>query len=223
MPLVSAVRSISSGSTVIGSSSMSGRDADALDRDVARLGQVLRDRELERRLVRQVGEDELHAALAEGRVADDDGAVVVLERAGHDLARARARPVDEDGERVVRLGAVAVGDLLFAPLARIAHGRDDRAVAHERVDHLRGLVEQPAGVAAQVEHEPLELAALLHVGERRLEIARRVRLELLEAHVADAAVEQLVVDGRDVDHLARQLERLACSASPPARRGGSTR
>ena len=43
------------------------RHADALDRDVARLGEVLRDRELERRLVRQVGEDELHAALAERR------------------------------------------------------------------------------------------------------------------------------------------------------------
>ena len=91
MPPVSAVRSISSGSTVIGSSSMSGVTPDALDRDVARLGQVLRDRQLERRLVGQVGEDELHAALAERRLADDDGAVVVLQRAGDDLARAGAR------------------------------------------------------------------------------------------------------------------------------------
>ena len=66
-----------------------GRDADALDGDVAR-GEVLRDGELERRLVGgDLGEDELHAALAEGLLADDDRAVVVLERAGDDLARAR--------------------------------------------------------------------------------------------------------------------------------------
>ena len=118
------------------------------------------------------GEDELHAALAERRLADDDGAVVVLERAGDDLARARARAVDEHRERVVRLGALAVRDLLFAPLARVADGGDDGPVVDELVGDLGRLIEQAARVAAQVEHEALELAALLHVGERGLEVGR---------------------------------------------------
>ncbi len=42
-----------------------GRHTGAADRDVARLGEVLRDRELQRRAIRKLGEDELRETLTE--------------------------------------------------------------------------------------------------------------------------------------------------------------
>src|SRR5205085_12088735 len=45
-------------------------------------------RELERIAAVEV-EDRLHESLAEGRLADDDGAIVILQRPGDDLARRR--------------------------------------------------------------------------------------------------------------------------------------
>ena len=76
------------------------------------------------------------------------------------LALAR-RAVHEQRDRVVRLGAVGVRDLLLAPLARVADGGDDGAVGEELVGDARRLIEQAAGVAAQIEDEALELAVLL--------------------------------------------------------------
>ena len=153
--LTSTVRSISSGSTVIGSSSTSGvTPTPWIDTSpgsvrycaIVSLSAALSGRSLE---------DELHAPLAERRLADDDGAVVVLHRAGDDLARAGRRAVHEHRDRVVGLGPLAVRDLLLAPLARVAHRGDDRPLGDELVGDPRRLIEQPAGVAAQIEHEAL--------------------------------------------------------------------
>ena len=47
-------------------------------------------------------EDGLHAALAEGRLADDGGALLVLKRAGDELRSARGVLVDEDDARLAR-------------------------------------------------------------------------------------------------------------------------
>ena len=150
-------------------------------------------------------EHELHAALAERRLADDHGAVVVLERAGDDLAGARRGAVDQDHDRVVGLGAVARRALLLAALGA-ADGGDDRAALQELVGDLRRLLEQAAGVAAQVEHQALERASFLQLGERLVQLVARARLELLEADVADARLERAVLDRLDADLLARELE-----------------
>ncbi len=115
-------------------------------------------------------------------VPDDDGAIVVLQRAGHDLARARAVAAHEDHDRV-QCGSVP------SPLARFssrpseaADGGHDDAVGEELVgDARRGLVEQAARVAAQIEHERafscpccgsvVERRVELQVGKGRLERA----------------------------------------------------
>ena len=48
----------------------------------------------------------LHERLSERRFADDQGAVVILQRAGHDLGRAGAVAIDEHDHRQVRVLAV---------------------------------------------------------------------------------------------------------------------
>ena len=82
------------------------RDADLLDRDVTR-GEVLRDGELQRGLLPRAGGvvqvvEHLHRALAEGLTPDDERALVVLERARHDLARGGGAVVHDDDERQAR-------------------------------------------------------------------------------------------------------------------------
>ena len=89
-----------------------GHDADALNRDVTR-SEILSDRELERRLIGELVEN-LDRTLAEALLADDERAVVVLERACHDLARGRALRVHQDDHRVAGLGVFARRVLLLA-------------------------------------------------------------------------------------------------------------
>ncbi len=85
----------------------------------------------------------------------NDRAIVVLERAGDDLARARARPVHEERDRIVRLSAFRMSDLVVAIFAGagVADRRDDRT-AHRGTCRRRAppAFEQASGVAAQVEN-----------------------------------------------------------------------
>ena len=86
------------------------------------------------------------------RVPDQRAALVVAERPGHDLAGARRVPVDQHGEAEVRWdrpGPRAKGDgLLVGALG----GDDRRPLGEERARDPDGLGDEPAGVAAQVEH-----------------------------------------------------------------------
>ncbi len=136
-------------------------DAHLLDGDVAR-GEVLGDGELERALVvgvpggRAELVEHLHRALAEGLLADDDRPVQVLQRAGDDLRGRGAPGVHQHRQRILVVSVVGVGALLLAlPLAQ-RDGGDDGALAEEEVRDLDGLLEEPAGVAAQVEHQALQ-------------------------------------------------------------------
>ena len=66
----------------------------------------------------------------------------------------------------MRVGVVAVvrvGALLLAQLVGQADGGDDGALDEEEVGDLDRLLEQAAGVAAQVEHQALQAAAGLRV------------------------------------------------------------
>ena len=88
--------------------------------------QVLRDGELERRLVLEVVEH-LHRALAEGLLPDDDGAVVVLERAGDDLRGRGAAAVDQHHHRIVAARCLPpCADLLLALAVALADRDDER-------------------------------------------------------------------------------------------------
>ncbi len=172
------------------------RDAHFLDGDVARR-EVLRDGQLQRALLAALAVleviEHLHAALPEALPPDDDGAVQVLQRAGHDLARARALRGDEHRHGELALAAVVAGQLGLAQRAVDADGGDDGALLDEGVAHLDGLLQEAAGVAAHVEDEPLERAAvqLLHGADGGHHVAGGGAGKSGEAHVADAVVEQL--------------------------------
>ena len=111
------------------------------------------DGEVERAAVLQ-RLDLLEDALAEGLLAHHGGAVVVAQRAGHDLGGAGRAAVNQHGHRDVGGDGAAGGvQLLLRAVAPV--GRDDQALVHEDAGHQPPLLEQPAAVAAQVEHDAL--------------------------------------------------------------------
>ena len=186
-----------------GADSDVGHDTDALNRDVAGR-EVLRHGELQRRVVLELVQD-LHRALAEALLADDQRAIVILERAGHDFARGRAHAIDQQDDGVARLGPAPLG-VLFGALARVLRGRrHDGAVVEEGVGNLHRLIEKAARVAAEVEDEPHH-ALLVQVGQGLAEVALRVALEVLDFDVADVVAEHAVLDGGNRDSGAGELD-----------------
>src|SRR5690606_40448921 len=76
------------------------------------------------------------------------------------------------------------GLLLIAHARAAAHGGDDGALLEEQVAHPDGLVEQPTGVAAQIEDQPLQplLAGVpLELAQGLLHVPGGVALEVLQA------------------------------------------
>ena len=116
-------------------------------------------------------EDGLDEALAEGGFAYDEGAVVVLQGSGDDLGGGCGVAIDEDDDGVLVGALLTVGgavDLVREGAAVL--GDDDLALLEELVGHVDGFVEEPAGVAAEVDDEALEVALGLRTcrGRRRL-------------------------------------------------------
>ena len=132
---------------------------------------------------------------------------MVLQRAGHDLAGAGALAVREHDEGVVLLGAHAYRHLRLPQLVAIADGRHDGPALHEAVGDLYGLIEQAAGVVAEVEDQAVERTPLApKVVEGDLDLIVRRVLEVADADEADAVREELVVHASDLDVGARQRE-----------------
>src|SRR5262249_60991029 len=105
-------------------------------------------------------------------------------------------------------------------LLRIAAaGRDDFAALQERVGHGDRLIEQAAGIVAQIEHEALELLRRdlrAEVGQGLLEALRGLLVELGDADVADLAAFVVGAHGAHADDVAddRDLDRLVLPFSP---------
>ena len=117
-------------------------------------------------------------------------------RSGHDLRGARAVARGQDHEGHLRVGALGLGDVVGLVAAGAAAGEDHHlALLQEQVRDREGLVEQAAGVVADVEDHRggPALHELLH---RLLELALAVGslagpaggglVEVLQAHVAHA-------------------------------------
>ena len=109
----------------------------------------------------------LHGALAVGRAADHDGASGILERGGHDLGGRGGAAVDQHHERGARGDAVARGGEILAARRMAPDRRYDRAVMDEQIGEADRLVEQPAGVAAQIEDDAGEAPAGLPLDVRQ--------------------------------------------------------
>src|SRR5690606_22950207 len=100
----------------------------------------------------------LHRTLAEGAAADDTGTAVVAERTSQYLRGAGRTGVDQHNHRRA-VQAVARGGAEGGVADRDAAARaDDAAVLEQRVGDLHGRVEQPARVAAQVDHQSAQAA-----------------------------------------------------------------
>ena len=101
-----------------------------------------------------------------------------------------------------RLGVPALAVLRVARL-----GRNHLARIEEVVGDIDGLVEQPAGIVAQVEHDAAQLVAglLLKAVDRLAQAGVGLLVELGQADIADVAV-QPAFDDLDVDDLARERD-----------------
>ena len=153
-------------------------------------------------------EDGLDEALAEGGLADDEGAVVVLQGAGDDLSGGGGVAVDQDDDGVLVGAGFAVGgavDLVGEGAAAL--GDDDLALLEKLVGDIDGLVEQAAGVVAQIEDEAVQGAGGLEVVERVAHLAAGGLHEVGDVDVADAGLEQEGdIDGVAGNLVAHQVE-----------------
>ena len=148
--------------------------------------------------------DGLHQALAEGGFAHDQGAVVILQRAGDDLRGRSGVAVDQhdDGEG---LAAVAVGGrVVLVGIGASALGDDGLALGQQVVADIDRLAQQAAGIVAQVEHQALQIAeavdGLVHLLAGGL-------LELGQMDVADAGTNLIFeIDGGVGNLVANQVE-----------------
>ena len=143
----------------------------------------------------------LHRALAVGLLADDEAALVVLDRAREDLRGGGARAIDEHDQRAfprdARLRIVEHLDAA-AGLAQL----HDRPALDEQADQARRFRQVAAAVVAQVDDQRLDalrpqfVDQAAHVAGRAAEIrvALHARLEVLvEArHRDDADLHVLV-------------------------------
>ena len=100
--------------------------------------------------------------------------------------------------------------------------RHDDAVAEKDIADLDRRGEQSAGIAAKVEHEPLQrrLVFLLQALDAPVQLHAGVGLELAEAHVRIAWLEQTTAHAGDADDLAlqRNVDRIELSFVHDAQR-----
>ncbi len=185
-------------------------DAGGLDRLAA--GRVItRGGQLHRVTVvqRQHG---LHRALAEGAAADHARALVVAQRTGQHFRGTGRTGIDQHHHRrALQQVARSRIEPCIAD-ADAAAGADDVALLEEVVGHLHGGGQQSTRVAAQIQHQALELATglllqLLHV---LLEVRPGVGLEGAQADVAIARLQQAAAHAGHADGLAGEadVERL---------------
>ena len=146
----------------------------------------------------------LDRALAEGALANDDGPVLVAQRACHDLRGAGAVAVDQDRHRVVRRCSGVLGAVLHPATRTAVHRRYDDAVGKKRIADVDGLLQVAAGVAAQIQDQALEASARLALepDQLGLQVPGDVGVEALDPDVADVAFKKLSLHRIHLDGVA---------------------
>ena len=128
-----------------------GHDTLRLDRS-ARRREVARGGERQRAMAGTERDDGLHRALAERTGADQGRPLVIMQGAGHDLRGGCRTAVDQNDERLALGEIAAVRREALGFLGPAAPGRDHLAARQERARDRDGLIEQSAGIVAEVEH-----------------------------------------------------------------------
>ena len=126
--------------------------------------------------------DRLHQSLAKGGFAHNQRAIVVLQGARDDFRR-RSRVAVDHHNNGEGFAAVAVaGGVHLVRIGAAALGDDALSLGEQMVAHLHGLAQQPAGVAAQVQHQPLQVAEAVdgfnHFVRRGLPLANHRHLHV---------------------------------------------
>src|ERR1700751_2376600 len=177
-----------------------GRDALRLDRAAGR-GEIARRGQPQRAIAGAEWNDGLHRALAERARADHRRAARILQRAGDDFRGRSRAPVDQHDDglglgEVARAGIEALRLLGVAPACRY-----DLALLQEAVGDRDRLVEQSAGIVAQVDDVALDLVAGLggKVGDRLLQAFGGLLVELGDADEADVVAFESRTHRADLD------------------------
>src|SRR5690606_36080507 len=188
------------------------RNDAAVLRAFARDAVVLADRqrELTRHADALEGEQVLHRALTEGRLADHDAALVVLDRSPEDFGGALAVAIHEYRERPRVRGRVRRIGQNVDRAARLLE-LDDRAAVDAQAAELGGLREVTAAVLAQVDDEAVDTAFGVELVEQAQDILRRARVVggalalrreiLVEARHGDDADAERARLGRHLDEV----------------------
>ena len=141
------------------------------------------------------GEDVLHKPFAVRPLADDHGAVQVLQAAADNLAGRGTLTVDEYGHRDVDiLGGHACARLdVFG--GHFPFGLHHQLVLrHPDVDNVHCLAHQSAAVAAEVEDDPFEAGVVAFQPlEGFAHVLRGVLGEFVQADISDVAVDNPAV------------------------------
>ena len=122
----------------------------------------------------------LHQAFAECVVAQNPGAVVILQGAGNDLGGAGGIAVHHHHDRIIA-AVIAVArriDMLGRSAAFVRN--DHVALGQQMIGHRNGFGQQTAGIAAQIEHQALQIV-LIQLLQRVFEFAAGGFVELLNA------------------------------------------
>ena len=150
-----------------------GRDAFGLDRAAGR-GEVPRRGQPQSPIAGTKRNDGLHRSLAERACTDDRRAPVILQSASHDLG-GRSRAAVDQHDNGLALGEIARARIEPLGFLRIAAADGyDLSLLEERIGDRDRLIEQPAGIVAQINDKALEFVAGLgrEVGDRLFQAIR---------------------------------------------------
>ena len=140
--------------------------------------------------------------------AEQDRPVVVLQRAGDDLAGRGGAAIDQHRHRKTGGDVAGARVVALRILAAPAAGRHDLALVEKRVRHRDRLIEQAARIVAQIEDHPDQLVAglLLQVLHRVVEADIGLLVEGRDPDIADIVALEMGADRLDLDRRAGQLD-----------------
>src|SRR5690606_2428920 len=136
----------------------------------------------------------LHRALAEGGLADDQAAAVVLDRASEDFRRRRRATVDQHRQRAIPCNAAVAVAFHADPATGLAH-LHHRALVDEQAGQLDRLGQRAAAVVAQVEYHAIDILGL-QLAQQLADVAGGRGVVV----AVEAAAFEILVEARQLDH-----------------------